>query len=90
VLDVLLFVMEARREMLAILHQTPPEQAQAFHEKSSPLKCSSVELLGFANSYVTMLEDEFQAKVFCLTFICCFFFFGPSAFPDRLTGLLVD
>ena len=75
--------------MLAILHQTPPEQAQAFHEKSSPLKCSSVELLGFANSYATMLEDEFQAKVFLLD-IHVLFFFGPFAFPDRLTGLLVD
>ena len=83
VLDVLLFVMEVRREMLAVLNQTPPEQAQTFHEKSSPLKCSSVELLGFANSFVTMLEDEFQAKVY-LRFI---YLLLDSA---SLTGSLVD
>ena len=71
-LDVLLFIMEARREILAVLQQTPPERAQAFHEKSTPLKCSSTELLGFVNSFVTMLEDEFQAKVASTFLPSCF------------------
>jgi hypothetical protein len=56
--------MDLRQEMVSTMQHTSLEKSQLFHEKANALKCSSVELLGFTNSYVNMLEDEFQAKVF--------------------------
>ena len=71
-LQVLLDIMEARQEMLATMQRATVAESQVFQETTSPLLCSSVDFLGFTNSFVEMLEDEIQAKV-------SLFFFGPPA-----------
>ena len=73
--------------MLATMQRATVAESQVFHETTSPLLCSSVDFLGFTNSFVEMLEDEIQAKV------SLFFLAPPPGFslsPLLRIGFLLE